>query len=211
MHGSITQHEAVCVRAYACAALVLTDSGRSTCAQFVREFAKLGLTRSVGGVLALALSRELTPVVTCIILAGRPLRHLHFLKTTAALCQMQTVVSIKETKASAACLCTVPGPNLWEIGKRCCAPCETCLAQRLHSKGPEDNNNLTPCSRLPRRPRRQRLCSGAGHDGGVGADRLAASAGLRPGACAANCMCRQTDQTVHSPLCFSCLIVCTCV
>ncbi len=38
--------------------------------QFVREFAKLGLTRSVGGVLALALSRELTPVVTCIILAG---------------------------------------------------------------------------------------------------------------------------------------------
>lgn len=39
--------------------------------QFVREFAKLGLTRSVGGVLALALARELTPVVTCIILAGR--------------------------------------------------------------------------------------------------------------------------------------------
>ncbi|GMH40185.1 hypothetical protein BSKO_08089 [Bryopsis sp. KO-2023] len=39
--------------------------------QFVREFAKLGLTRSVGGVLALALSRELTPVVTSIILAGR--------------------------------------------------------------------------------------------------------------------------------------------
>ncbi|KAK9830733.1 hypothetical protein WJX74_004417 [Apatococcus lobatus] len=39
--------------------------------QFVREFAKLGLTRSVGGVLGLALSRELTPVITCIILAGR--------------------------------------------------------------------------------------------------------------------------------------------
>lgn len=36
-----------------------------------REFAKLGLTRSVGGVLALALCRELTPVVTSIILAGR--------------------------------------------------------------------------------------------------------------------------------------------
>lgn len=36
-----------------------------------REFAKLGLTRSVGGVLGLALSRELTPVVTCIIVAGR--------------------------------------------------------------------------------------------------------------------------------------------
>lgn len=39
--------------------------------QFVREFAKLGLTRSVGGVLALALARELTPVVTSVILAGR--------------------------------------------------------------------------------------------------------------------------------------------
>lgn len=40
-------------------------------AQFVREFAKLGLTRSVGGVLGLALARELTPVVTSIILAGK--------------------------------------------------------------------------------------------------------------------------------------------
>ncbi|EFJ38471.1 ATP-binding cassette transporter, subfamily I, member 10, SmABCI10 [Selaginella moellendorffii] len=39
--------------------------------QFVREFAKLGLTRSVGGVLALALARELSPVVTAVILAGR--------------------------------------------------------------------------------------------------------------------------------------------
>ena len=39
--------------------------------QFVREFAKLGLTRSVGGVLGLALARELTPVVTSIIMAGR--------------------------------------------------------------------------------------------------------------------------------------------
>ena len=41
-------------------------------AQFVREFAKLGLTRTVGGVLGLALARELTPVVTSIILAGAP-------------------------------------------------------------------------------------------------------------------------------------------
>eukprot|EP00897_Mesotaenium_endlicherianum_P010749 jgi/Mesen1/9702/ME000069S09104 len=39
--------------------------------QFVREFARLGLTRSVGGVLALAMSRELSPVVTAIIMAGR--------------------------------------------------------------------------------------------------------------------------------------------
>jgi ABC transport permease subunit len=39
--------------------------------QFVREFARLGLTRSVGGVLALAFARELTPVISAIILAGR--------------------------------------------------------------------------------------------------------------------------------------------
>ena len=38
--------------------------------QFVREFARLGLTRSVGGVLGLAMTRELTPVITSIILAG---------------------------------------------------------------------------------------------------------------------------------------------
>ena len=49
---------------------LLVDSCVRCSMQFVREFAKLGLTRSVGGVLALALSRELTPVVTCIILAG---------------------------------------------------------------------------------------------------------------------------------------------
>ena len=47
-------------------------SALSLLVQFVREFAKLGLTRSVGGVLGLALARELTPVVTSIILAGTP-------------------------------------------------------------------------------------------------------------------------------------------
>jgi hypothetical protein len=53
--------------------MTLLTSCRAPCAaQFVREFAKLGLTRSVGGVLGLALSRELTPVVTSIILAGAP-------------------------------------------------------------------------------------------------------------------------------------------
>uniref|UniRef100_A0A061RZR3 Putative ABC transport system permease protein n=1 Tax=Tetraselmis sp. GSL018 TaxID=582737 RepID=A0A061RZR3_9CHLO len=39
--------------------------------QFAREFTKLGLTRSIGGVLALALARELVPVITSVILAGR--------------------------------------------------------------------------------------------------------------------------------------------
>ena len=55
----------VCLRIY------WVHSNVSSAPQFVREFAKLGLTRSVGGVLALALARELTPVVTSIILAGR--------------------------------------------------------------------------------------------------------------------------------------------
>ncbi|KAG8389224.1 hypothetical protein BUALT_Bualt02G0206600 [Buddleja alternifolia] len=39
--------------------------------QFVREFTRLGLNRSIGGVLALAFSRELSPVVTSIVVAGR--------------------------------------------------------------------------------------------------------------------------------------------
>ncbi|PPD67593.1 hypothetical protein GOBAR_DD35530 [Gossypium barbadense] len=39
--------------------------------QFVREFTRLGLNRSVGGVLALVFSRELSPVVTSIVVAGR--------------------------------------------------------------------------------------------------------------------------------------------
>lgn len=39
--------------------------------QFVREFTRLGLQRSVGGVLALAFARELSPVVTSIVVAGR--------------------------------------------------------------------------------------------------------------------------------------------
>ncbi|KAH7659445.1 ABC transport permease subunit MlaE Proteobacteria protein [Dioscorea alata] len=39
--------------------------------QFVREFTRLGLHRSVGGVLALAFSRELSPVVTAVVAAGR--------------------------------------------------------------------------------------------------------------------------------------------
>ncbi|KAF3455432.1 hypothetical protein FNV43_RR00057 [Rhamnella rubrinervis] len=36
-----------------------------------QEFTRLGLSRAVGGVLALAFSRELSPVVTSIVVAGR--------------------------------------------------------------------------------------------------------------------------------------------
>jgi ABC transport permease subunit len=39
--------------------------------QFVREFTRLGLNRSIGGVLALAFARELSPVITAIVIAGR--------------------------------------------------------------------------------------------------------------------------------------------
>ena len=39
--------------------------------QFVREFTRLGLDRAVGGVLALAFSRELSHVITSIVVAGR--------------------------------------------------------------------------------------------------------------------------------------------
>lgn len=39
--------------------------------QFVREFARLGLTRSVGGVLSLAFARELTPVIGSVIMVRR--------------------------------------------------------------------------------------------------------------------------------------------
>lgn len=51
--------------------LTLSFVGMVFTIQFIREFARLGLTRSVGGVLGLALIRELSPVITSIIVAGR--------------------------------------------------------------------------------------------------------------------------------------------
>ena len=67
----VEQLDAVGPRTLGVALLTSAFVGMVFTIQFVREFAKLGLTRSVGGVLALALGRELTPVVTAIILAGR--------------------------------------------------------------------------------------------------------------------------------------------
>eukprot|EP00891_Asterochloris_glomerata_P001095 jgi/Astpho2/1095/fgenesh1_pm.00019_%23_4_t len=69
--NTLEQLKLVGPRSLGVALLTASFVGMVFTIQFVREFAKLGLTRSVGGVLALALSRELTPVVTCIILAGR--------------------------------------------------------------------------------------------------------------------------------------------
>jgi len=39
--------------------------------QFVKEFTKIGLQKQIGAVLALSFSRELTPVISAIIMAGR--------------------------------------------------------------------------------------------------------------------------------------------
>ncbi|XP_010477203.1 PREDICTED: protein TRIGALACTOSYLDIACYLGLYCEROL 1, chloroplastic-like [Camelina sativa] len=51
--------------------LTSTFVGMAFTIQFVREFTRLGLNRSIGGVLALAFSRELSPVITSIVVAGR--------------------------------------------------------------------------------------------------------------------------------------------
>ncbi|CAM6113055.1 unnamed protein product [Calypogeia fissa] len=69
--NSIQQLESVGPRSLGVSLLTASFVGMVFTIQFVREFARLGLTRSVGGVLALALARELSPVVTAIILAGR--------------------------------------------------------------------------------------------------------------------------------------------
>lgn len=71
LKNTLEQLEIVGPRTLGVALLTAGFVGMVFTIQFVREFAKLGLTRSVGGVLALALARELSPVVTSIILAGR--------------------------------------------------------------------------------------------------------------------------------------------
>eukprot|EP00210_Caulerpa_lentillifera_P001088 g1049.t1 len=71
LKNTLEQLEIVGPRTLGVALLTSGFVGMVFTIQFVREFAKLGLTRSVGGVLALALARELSPVVTSIILAGR--------------------------------------------------------------------------------------------------------------------------------------------
>ncbi|KAK9821457.1 hypothetical protein WJX81_003147 [Elliptochloris bilobata] len=71
LRNTVEQLKLVGPRSLGVALLTAGFVGMVFTIQFVREFAKLGLTRTVGGVLGLALARELTPVVTSIILAGR--------------------------------------------------------------------------------------------------------------------------------------------
>lgn len=71
LRNSLQQLESVGPRSLGVCLLTASFVGMAFTIQFVREFARLGLTRAVGGVLSLALSRELSPVVTAIIVAGR--------------------------------------------------------------------------------------------------------------------------------------------
>lgn len=69
--NTLQQLERVGPKSVGVCLLTATFVGMAFTIQFVREFSRLGLTRSVGGVLALAFSRELSPVVTSIVVAGR--------------------------------------------------------------------------------------------------------------------------------------------
>ncbi|KAH7276556.1 hypothetical protein KP509_39G011700 [Ceratopteris richardii] len=71
VRNTLQQLESAGPRSVGVCLLTASFVGMAFTIQFVREFARLGLTRAVGGVLALALSRELSPVVTAIIVAGR--------------------------------------------------------------------------------------------------------------------------------------------
>lgn len=69
--NTLQQLERVGPKSVGVCVLTAAFVGMAFTIQFVREFTRLGLNRSVGGVLALAFSRELSPVVTSIVIAGR--------------------------------------------------------------------------------------------------------------------------------------------
>ncbi|OIW19155.1 hypothetical protein TanjilG_21011 [Lupinus angustifolius] len=69
--NTLQQLERVGPRSVGVCLLTSAFVGMAFTIQFVREFTRLGLNRSVGGVLAMAFSRELSPVVTAIVVCGR--------------------------------------------------------------------------------------------------------------------------------------------
>ncbi|XP_041010033.1 protein TRIGALACTOSYLDIACYLGLYCEROL 1, chloroplastic isoform X1 [Juglans microcarpa x Juglans regia] len=69
--NTLQQLERVGPRSVGVCLLTSAFVGMAFTIQFVREFTRLGLNRSIGGVLALAFSRELSPVITSIVVAGR--------------------------------------------------------------------------------------------------------------------------------------------
>ncbi|XP_019052533.1 PREDICTED: protein TRIGALACTOSYLDIACYLGLYCEROL 1, chloroplastic [Nelumbo nucifera] len=70
-NNTLQQLERVGPRSVGVCLLTSAFIGMAFTIQFVREFTRLGLHKSVGGVLALAFSRELSPVVTSVVVAGR--------------------------------------------------------------------------------------------------------------------------------------------
>ncbi|RHN65344.1 putative ABC transporter permease MalE [Medicago truncatula] len=69
--NTLQQFERVGPKSVGVCLLTSAFVGMAFTIQFVREFTRLGLNRSVGGVSALAFSRELRPVVTAIVVADR--------------------------------------------------------------------------------------------------------------------------------------------
>lgn len=69
--NTLQQLERVGPKSVGVCLLTATFVGMAFAIQFVREFTRLGLNRSIGGVLALAFARELSPVITSIVIAGR--------------------------------------------------------------------------------------------------------------------------------------------
>lgn len=69
--NTLQQLERVGPKSVGVCLLTSTFVGMAFTIQFVREFTRLGLNRSIGGVLALAFARELSPVITSIVIAGR--------------------------------------------------------------------------------------------------------------------------------------------
>lgn len=69
--NTLQQLERVGPRSVGVCLLTSAFVGMAFTIQFVREFTRLGLNRSVGGVLAMAFARELSPVITSIVVAGR--------------------------------------------------------------------------------------------------------------------------------------------
>ncbi|KAK8964866.1 hypothetical protein KSP40_PGU015737 [Platanthera guangdongensis] len=71
LRNTLQQLERVGPRSVGVCLLTSAFVGMAFTIQFVREFTRLGLQRSVGGVLALAFARELSPVITSVVVAGR--------------------------------------------------------------------------------------------------------------------------------------------
>ena len=71
MHQTLQQIARIGPETMGVAMLTSSFVGMVFTIQFCKEFSKVGLTRVIGGLLGLAFTRELTPVICAIVLAGR--------------------------------------------------------------------------------------------------------------------------------------------